>query len=324
VSRAAPLLALVLCACGGGAGPGPTGGASDGGTCAAIGQLAYSSDGRWLAVAVADGRVSVFGLASGETRLLRVAASLPRVGLVEDGSLLLVAAEGIVRVWSAVTGQVVRTLDTGTGPSVSLKLSDSPTPDLLVSFDRSTLPADNVKVWRVSDGILVGLGTGGPLATFTHADAALLLLDQAGASFDVVSFGGRTLHHAVLPERLAPTAFAADGAYLGGVTGAGQLAVMAVDEDAFTWQAAAGTAETRQLVFLENPSRILQLGGKALLYDHTDGHLLRALPALDRARLAVASPDGADLAAVSVDGTIVLVSTVDGAARPLPYHVGCP
>jgi hypothetical protein len=308
--RALPLLLLAACA-GSGSGPG------DAAVCAPIGQLAYSTDGRWLAAAQTDGKVAVFELAGGATRRLRVAAALPRIALTEDGALLAVAAEGAVKLWSVADGAVVRTLATGTGPAVSVKMSDSPTPNLLVAF---TGAADNVKVWRVSDGILVGLATGAPLATFTHADEAVLLLDEPGATFDVVSFGARVLRHVPLPSPLAHPAFAADGAYLGGVTGSGaeeRLAIMSVGDDAFTWEATEQTQATRQLVFLENPSRIVQLAERARLYDHNDGHVLMALPALDRASLAVAAPDGSAVAAVR-DGAIVFVSMTDGSVRAGP------
>jgi WD40 repeat protein len=307
--RALPLL-LLACA-GGGSGPG------DAAACAPIGQLAYSTDGRWLAAAQGDGTVRVFELTGSAVRRLPVAATQPRIALTEDGSLLAVAAEGAVKLWSVAEGTVARTLASGTGAAVSVKMSDSPTPNLLVALQGA---AENVKVWRVSDGILVGLASGAPLATFTHADEAVLMLDEAAATFEVVSFGARLLRHVPLPQPLAHPAFAADGAYLGGVTGAGsdeRLAIMAVGDDAFTWQSAERTRGTRQLVFLENPSRIVQLGERALLYDHGDGRVLMALPALDRASLAVAAPDGSAIAAV-VDGRIIIVSTSDGTERPGP------
>ncbi|HXU81070.1 MAG TPA: hypothetical protein VN914_06720 [Polyangia bacterium] len=312
--RALPLLLLVACA--------GSGGGGDAGPCPAILQLAYSSDGRWLAAAHADGTVAVFELGGSAVRRLRVAGVAPRIALTEDGGLLAVAAEGKVLLWSAADGTVTRTLLTGTGPAVSVKMSDSPTPNLLVAFAGS---ADNVRVWRVSDGILVGLAAGAPQATFTHADEAVLLLDEPGATFEVVSFGARVLRHVPLPAPLAHTAFAADGAYLGGVTGGGtddeRLAIMSVGDDTFTWQAAERTRQTRQLVFLENPSRIVQLAEHARLYDHGDGKVLMALPALDRARLAVAAPDGSAVAAL-VGAEIVFVSMTDGSTRPGP--TACP
>jgi hypothetical protein len=222
-----------------------------------------------------------------------------------------------VKLWSVAEGTVVRTLATEVGPAISVKMSDSPTPNLLVALAGAV---DNLKVWRVSDGILVGLASGAPLATFTHADEAVLSLDEPGATFDVLSFGARVLRHVPLPHPLAHPAFAADGAYLGGIIGSGaeeRLAIMSVGDDAFTWESTEKTRATRQLVFLENPSRIAQLTERSLLYDHGDGHVLMALPALDRADLAVAAPDGSAVAAVR-DGEIVFVSTSDGSVRAGP------
>jgi WD40 repeat protein len=313
------LLLLALAACSSGQ-TGRGSGGTDAPACeGVVGQLAYSTDGRWLAAAQPDGTVAVVELAGSTVRRLRVAGALPRVALTEDGGLLAVAAEGAVKLWSVADGTAVRVLASGTGAGASVKMSDSPTPNLLVAF---APPSDeNVKVWRVADGILIGQAGGAPLATFTHADEAVLLLDEGAATFEVLSFGARVLRHVPLPEPLAHTAFAADGAYLGGVTGAGsneeRLAIMSVGDDRFTWQSAEVTQGTRQLVFLENPSRIVQLADRALLYDHNDGKVLMGLPALDDARLAVAAPDGSAIAAVSGD-RIILVSTSDGTVRPGP------
>jgi len=314
------LLVALATACGHeGAAPGRDAGSDGGGTACQsptpITQLAYSTDGRWLAAAQADGRVTVFPVSGTGVRRLRVADVAGRIALTEDGALLAVAAGGSVTLWSVAEGTLVRTLASSTGAAVSVKLSDSPTPDLLVALDRGSAPADNVKIWRVADGILVGLATGAPLATFTHADAAVLMLDEAAAAFDVVSFAARPIRHARFPQPLAHPAFAADGAYMGGVIAGGteaeQVAIMSVSDEAFTWVSAQKTRGTRQLVFLENPSRVLQLGERALLYDHNDGTVLLPLPALDAASLAVAAPDGSAIAAV-MKARIGLVSTADG------------
>ena len=118
---------------------------------------------------------------------------------------------------------------------------------------------------------------------------------------------------------LGRTAFAADGAYLGGITGAGsddeRLAILSVADDQFVWRSMRPTRATRALLFLENPSRLLQLSAESLLYDHADGSVLSALGALADARVAVVAPDGASVAAVTAAGAIVLVSTSDGTTR---------
>jgi hypothetical protein len=284
---------------------------------ASVGQVAYSTDGRWLAAAHADGRVTVVELGGTAVRTLKVSErSLPRIALTEDGGLLVAAVEGAVKVWSAAEGTLVRALASGTGPSVSVKLSDSPAPFLLVSFDRASTPADNVKVWRLADGILVGLASGGPLATFTHADAAVLLLDEERGGFDVLTFGGKLIRHVTFPEPLGKTAFASDGAFMAGVTGAGstdeRLATLSVGDDGFVWKLAEGTAGTRQLLFLENPSRVVQFARQVVVHDHADGKALLALAALEGATGAAAGPDGATIAALTPAGGVVLVSSSDG------------
>jgi hypothetical protein len=315
------LALLAGCAAGGAVAP-PDAASSP---CAALDrsvvQLAYATDGRWLAAAHDDGRASIVELATGGVRTWRVAQTAqPLLGLTEDGSLLAVAVEGTVALWSVATASIVRRLWSGGGESVSLKLSDSPTPNLLVTFTPRSLPADNVKVWRVADGLPIGLATGSPQGTFTLADDGLLLLDEPAATFEVLSLYGRRLRKVCFPEPLALTAFASDGAYMGGVTGAGSddehLAVMAVGDEAFTWRAAERTRATRRLLFLENPSRVVVFGETAVVYDHTDGRVLSRLPALADARAVVAAPDGSAIAATTAAGGVILVSTADGAVRP--------
>ena len=206
---------------------------------AAIVQLTYSTDGKRLAIAGADGQVTIVDLAGTTVRSLPVAeagASL-RVALIEDGGVLASAAAGAVKLWRVADGKLLHHLPVGTGDPVSLKFSDSPTPFLLAGFDRQANPADNVRVWRAADGILVGLMTGSAHATFTYADEAVLLLDEAARQYEVRSFGGTLRRQAALPMPLARTAFAADGAYLGGITGAGgedeRVAILSVADDQF-------------------------------------------------------------------------------------------
>ena len=143
----------------------------------------------------------------------------------------------------------------------------------------------------------------------------------------MTSFGGRTLREATFPQPLAHTSFAADGAFLAGVVSAGSseetVATMSVADDAFVWQSAEPSRGTRQLLFLENPSRVVQLGQRALVYDHTDGKVLTSLPALADARLVAAAPDGSALAAVRGNATLVLVSSEDGSERLLDGRADC-
>jgi hypothetical protein len=306
--------AAVLCGgCGGPSAPPP-------GPGAAIVQLAYSNDGRRLAIVRASGPIEVVALAGAERWTIAVAQGTPapRVALSEDGALLAAAADGQVGLWAVESGSLVRRLVVGMGRCQALKFSDSAAPLLLAAFDRDANPGDNIKIWRVSDGVLVGTLAQGALATFTYADEAVLVAEP-GRGYQVFSFGGRQLRQASFPQALSALAFAADGAYLAGVArtpdGAEPVAILSVADDGFVWRSSELNRGTRQLLFLENPSRVLQLGERALLYDQENGRLLIRLVALEGLPHAVASPDGEVIAAATAEGTIRFVSSGDGLTR---------
>jgi WD40 repeat protein len=332
-------LALVAIACrGGGPAVAPDGAAADTAVTglpastswqpcdvlgASIGQLAYSGDGRWLGIAQVDGRVSLIKLGGTSGQIVRAAAGvLPRIALSRDGGLLATATPGSVKLWTVADGTLVRELVVGGGQPVSLRFSVEPPPLLLAGVDQAATPTGNVKIWSVTDGALVGALTGSPHAIFTLADAAVLLLDEARASFEVLGFDGRVIRRVTLPQPLARTAFAADGAFMAGVTGAGtaqeRVATLSVGDDQFVWQSAETSRGTRQLIFLENPARVVQLADRARIYDHANGTVLAAVPALDGARTAAPTPDGATLAITTATGRIALVATADGEPQPAP------
>lgn len=329
---AAPAPAMSLDAGGGARDTAAEAGADGGGgACAAarapIGQIAWSTDGRTMAFAHLDGRVTLVTVPLTAPRTLAVADGLARIALTEDGGLLATSRDGTVTLWSTADGAVMRTLAIGTGASVTLKFSDSPTPLLLATIAPAA-PADNIKIWRIADGVLVGQLAGSPHGTFTHADEAVLLLDEARGLYQVRSFLGRVLRETPLPRPLTGTAFAMDGAYLGGVTtGPGpddqRVAIMSVSDDAFVWQSTQPSRATRQLLFLENPSRVVQFADETRVLDHDDGKVLRALPALAGATAAVSSSDGATIAALDPEGRVILASPDAAAARPLPPSALC-
>jgi hypothetical protein len=302
----------------------------------AITGLAFSTDGRRLAIAHGHAQVTVVQLAGAAPAAVvnrfavtsaggdagAGAGGRAPIALTEDGALLAVGIAGAVQLWTVADGAPARLLDADgpRGDTVSLKFSDAPTPLLLAGFQPAAAPGDNLKIWRIADGVLVGSLAGSPHATFTYADEAVLLVDEARARFAVVSFNGRELRAAAFTVPLALTAFAPDGAYLGGVIAAGtdqeQVAIMSVADDAFVWQAAEQTRATRRLLFLENPSRVVQLGARTLVLDHEGGRLVTTLPRLDDAAVVAPAPDGAAVAAVTPAGAVVLLSTSDPAAPP--------
>jgi WD40 repeat protein len=288
---------------------------------ASIVDLAYSSDGRWLAAAGIDGSVTVAELSAAGSRRIRLDGRPVRVALTEDGSVLVAASEGQVALHSLADGRMARQLAGGAGDPLTLKLSDAPSPLLLAAFDPAAAVGDNLKIWRLSDGVLVGSLSGSPRASFTHADEAVVLVDEA-RGFEVVSFGGRVLRRTSFSRPIAQVAFAPDGAYLGGVlreeSGAEHVAIMSVSDDSFLWISSEPNRATQRLLFLENPSRVVQLGERVLVLDQVDGSVLAELPALAGAALAVPSPDGETVAAFGANGLLRLVSTGGGGERSGP------
>jgi WD40 repeat protein len=289
---------------------------------ASIGQLAYSGDGRWLGIAQVDGRVSLIKLGGTNGQSIQAASVLPRIALSRDGALVATATSGSVKLWTVADGTLVRELAIGSGEPVSLRFSVEPPPLLLAGVDQAATPAGNVKIWSVTDGALVAALTGSPHAIFTLADAGVLMLDESRGGFEVLGFDGRVIKRVTFPRPLARTAFASDGAFMAGVTGAGtseeRLATLSVGDDQFVWQSPETSQGTRQLIFLENPSRVVQLADRARIYDHANGNVLAAVPALDGALVAAPTPDGATLAVTTATGSISLVSTSDGEQRPAP------
>lgn len=284
-------------------------------------RLAFSTDGARLAVAHAGGGVSVIDLATGRiVRSLRVIppdSDDPLIALTEDGARLASASAGTVSIWDVASGERAQSFEVGAGTSGSLKFSDDPAPLLLatVAPPPGVVAKDNVKAWRVSDGLLVALLSGSPIGTFTFADTAVLLVDPAGASFQVLSFGGRVLGGGPLAPALTSVAFAADGAFFAGVSAGGALTLISTREARAVWQAPA--VAPRALVFLENPSRLIQIGARTIVHEHLDGSVLLELPALAATTVVTAAPDGASLATADASGALTSISTSDGAARPL-------
>ena len=289
---------------------------------AALTQLAYSRDGRWLGIARADGRVLAVRLGGGASRSFQIEGGAPLIALSEDGGMLATAVGGSIRLWSVADGTMMRTLSVGEGPGVALQFSDAPDPLLLATVDEGRLSGGNIRVWRARDGVPVATLTGKAQATFTYADMAVLVIDETAGRFDVLSWQGERLRQVAFPRPLRHVAFAPDGAYVAGVLDAGsadeRIGLLSVGDDIFAWTSMVPTRSSRRLVFLENPSRILQLADSARIYDHASGLVLLEPETLRDALLATASPDGSELAALTAGGKVILVSTADGAARPAP------
>ncbi len=295
---------------------------------AAIERLSASSDGRYLAVAQADGLVSVVRLeGSPQVRRVQVrqegGAVAPLMELTEDGGSLVTAVPGALKIHTVGSGELRAQVPLPPGQPISLELTDEPSPTVLVTIaplPGSPDPRAHAELIRWADAGAIASLRGGARATFTFADAAVVLVDEDGGGHTVIGLDGQPLLRTRYPEPLTRIAFAADGAYLAGMAGAAgreELVLVQVREGRVIWRAPG--VGTRQILFLENPSRIVRVAELgAEIHDHLDGKVLLSAPALGGATMAIAAPDGSSIAAVDGAGRILLVATADGSARKAP------
>jgi len=113
-----------------------------------VGQVAFSGDGNYLAVANMDGTSKVWDLASQSVLLTLAGESLPPKALVyclEDTRLATAGDEGIVTIWDAATGENLFTLALG---GIIHALSASRDGTLLAAASEDGA----VKVWDCQSG----------------------------------------------------------------------------------------------------------------------------------------------------------------------------
>lgn len=240
--------------------------------------LAYSPDGRWLAVGTASG-IAIYdahGLA--EESFIPTETWVRSVAFSPDGQHLVTGSyDQLVRLWRVADGVLVRSLAGHEGWVRSVAFS----PDgLLVA---SASDDNSVRLWRVHDGTVVRVlteGLQGPSAVVFSPDGQLL----ATGGYDNFVHLWRV----------------ADGVHVQKLEGhGGWVRCLAFAPDGLTL--ASGGFDTTIRLWRVSDGQPL-----AVLAGHAASVLTTAF-----------SPDGQTLASGSVDGTVRLWRTTDGRAAAL-------
>ncbi|HXU82642.1 MAG TPA: hypothetical protein VN914_14670, partial [Polyangia bacterium] len=284
--------------------------------------LAQSPDGKLLAIGYADGRVTLIEQA-GMTVVgrfeINARLGIDKMTFTEDGGTLLTAGGGSVKVWTVPAGTFVRELGLTIGAS-SLQVTGGPMP--LVLAAGGNVPP--VTVWRL-DGTRLGAMGDGPQAAFTDGGQAVVVIDNGSSPSRVTTLAldGTMLRRFPLPPFGGPRALSPDGTAVAVLFGDGTtewVELYSTVNGKRLWRSTDGVKRTRQLAFLANPPRVVQLGDlgtRPLIHDATTGKTLAPLP-FERAAEIDPAADGASVVAITGAGQLAKVSVADGAVRPGP------
>lgn len=241
--------------------------------------LAYSSDGKAIALASTGGVILVAADTLEEVSIFDSPSRCNDVALSADGSLIAAGLEdGTVAVWSAESGELVKTLS---GPAEAINaVAFSPDGRLLAGGSED----NSVSIWQVADGTLQ--------ATFKSHTQAITALAFSPDGQSIFSGSEDTSVH-----QLQVT----DGKRLrvfGGYTDAG----ISLSADGAILAAAGGSVYT---------SSGAARRGKVSLWTVADGKQLRTLDVPGVTGVAL-SPDGQFVAAAEEDHTAKVWDVASG------------
>jgi WD40 repeat protein len=285
--------------------------------------LAFSPDGRTLAVGLFDGRIRLFEVATGlEHTPVRATGVCPTaLAFTPDGRELIAAEGPTVRAWSALTGRPLRRL--GGHEEYVDGVALSPDGKLLASTDFKS-----VRLWDMKGGRLLR-ETHGLVDRLVFApDGKSVALGGPGGGIDLWGADGkRRVLEPGLSEQLAGLAFTSGGKEVLAVTrnnGTVCFRSPATGKVLHEWTASWGrpeaalSADGRWLAAGDDMERPhLRLWEARTGKEHTPASF-RAAPVM----VAVAfSPDGRRLATGGKDGTVWVWEVPGGRLlRRLPGH----
>jgi len=273
-------------------------------------QVAYSPDGRLLAVASSLGVYLYDAETLEEVRFIECGARVYSVAFSPDGATLASGSgDNTVRLWGVADGRLLRTLEGHTYGVESVAFS--PDGATLASGSDDT----TVRLWGVADGRLLRTlegHTGGVESVAFSPDGATLASGSRDGTVRLwrVADGRllRTLEGHT--EAVWSVAFSPDGATLASGSGDGTVRLWGVADGRLLRTLEGHTEAVRSVAFSPDGATLASGSWRdntVRLWRVADGRLLRTLEGHTNGVYSVAfSPDGATLASGSGDGTVRL------------------
>lgn len=283
--------------------------------------IEYSADGATLAIALADGKVSLVDAASGKTkRALDGHRGLPATGLMfaPDGKTLsTVGRDSVLRQWNVATGKELRALSVH--ESAIRSVAGSADGKWLATGGEDT----RIAIWNTATGKLARMLEGH--VGFVNALAfspATQILASGGEDARIILWNpNKGEQKAVLLGHAGPVTalqFSPNGKI---------LASVGKDHTARLWNVASGrqmqilqgaSRSLKSIAFSPDGTRLVGGGDDGLLYvwNTTSGKLVGALRgAKGGVTAAVFSRDGKIVAAADNSGQVMMVDSVTGKSR---------